>query len=121
MIIKLSASVAGSKTVAGQHYRAEMMAFWLDLVPKLHRPDRTSTTTRFHQLDDAYNATTFERDGTLVVDYPDDDDFDENTIQFHSHGGSTSVGQDDDDFPLVHPIGWRTHLFIMTRLSIMFG
>lgn len=50
------------------------MAFWLDLIPRIHRPDTNTagSSSKFHQLDDPKNASSFEPDGTLEVEYDDD-------------------------------------------------
>ena len=42
------------------------MALWLDLIPRIHRPD--AFDVRYHLLDDWDNVTTFEEEGTRRID-----------------------------------------------------
>ena len=44
------------------------MALWLDLIPRIHRPEGAEFEPSHHQLDDHENLTSFEDDGLTKLD-----------------------------------------------------
>ena len=73
------ALVISVKTVTGlvptieRRYRAQQMALWLDLIPRLHRAPNLGSTNFgsdecYHQLDDADHDSAFEQFAARVSD-----------------------------------------------------
>jgi len=65
--------VAGREPTTERRYRAQQMALWLDLIPRLHRapnlgPANYSPNACYHQLDDADRDSTFEPHAARVAD-----------------------------------------------------
>lgn len=52
----------GLKPSIKHHFRAEKMALWLDLIPKLHRPDTSDSI--YHRLEHSDDPESFEDAGT---------------------------------------------------------
>ena len=50
------------RPIARHHYRANEMAFWLELLPKIHQSD--NLPPEYHLLDNYNNKSTFEAEGT---------------------------------------------------------
>lgn len=61
---------AGLKPSVRHHLRAEKMALWLDLIPKLHRSDNSDSS--YHQLENSDDPDSFDDSGTrdLVTRLP---------------------------------------------------
>lgn len=58
---------ADDTTSVHHHYKSRKMALWLELIPKIHRPD-PSPNPLLHLLHDFRNRSTFEDRGTRQVD-----------------------------------------------------
>ncbi|KAK2156363.1 hypothetical protein LSH36_215g01038 [Paralvinella palmiformis] len=52
----------GMRPIARHHYRANEMAFWLELLPKIHQSD--DLPPEYHLLENYSNKSTFEAEGT---------------------------------------------------------
>ncbi|XP_048246692.1 neuroligin-4, X-linked-like isoform X2 [Haliotis cracherodii] len=48
------------------HYRAQKLALWLDLIPKINKPTKTGTDPTQHLLKDSNNMSTFDEFPRLV-------------------------------------------------------
>ena len=82
---------ADTRPVVRRHYRAQYVALWTKLIPKLHRSDSDDDDPCYvHLLDDAHDPTTFDN-GTRVI------------ACAAGHPGRPLASSSSSSFPPSHP------------------